>query len=351
MAQLVKDKWSTFEDTESSSELKVTIRTLRKTNLLGELENYKEEEIWQEIERQKQGQEEKTAPKSDIKKPEWELFTNKPRFKNDYLEFEIIEPPKDYQDYIEKIVLVEKLRVVRALIGFTRIEPPYDDLEEKERGEWSPISNKKPEWVPASDTKGEGIFIQFREDALKEWEDRILPSQYYEDIKLAHNQWRQERGLEVEIGFPGLRYMLLHSFSHALMRQFSIECGYSAASLAERIYSSSRDLKNYEGDCMGGVLIYTAAPDSEGTLGGLVSLGQGLTDQINKALEQMRLCSSDPLCSEHSPREGMVSLHVAACHACLFSPETSCEKGNRYLDRSLLMPNLKHLDLAFFGKN
>ena len=51
----------------------------------------------------------------------------------------------------------------------------------------------------------------------------------------------------------------------------------------------------------------------------------------------MRLCASDPLCAEHHPcREG-VTLHGAACHACTFVPETSCERGNKYLDRSVLV--------------
>jgi hypothetical protein len=55
-----------------------------------------------------------------------------------------------------------------------------------------------------------------------------------------------------------------HSLAHALIRQFSVECGYVAASLRERIYSSTPD----EQEPMAGILIYTAAPDSEGTLVG-----------------------------------------------------------------------------------
>jgi Domain of unknown function (DUF1998) len=142
--------------------------------------------------------------------------------------------------------------------------------------------------------------------------------------------------------------MLLHSFSHALMRQLAIECGYAAASLRERIYSSRPE----DDFSMAGVLIYTAAPDSEGTLGGLVSLGDPdvLGRHIDQALEQMRLCASDPLCADHEPSQAPNDLHWAACHACLFSPETSCERGNKYLDRSLLVPTVKAepLDIAFF---
>jgi hypothetical protein len=133
------------------------------------------------------------------------------------------------------------------------------------------------------------------------------------------------------------------------MRQLAIECGYTAASLRERIYSKSPQDDNGP---MAGILIYTAAPDSEGTLGGLVSLGEPatLSRHIAQALDQMRLCASDPLCAEHSPLQNPNVLQWAACHACLFSPETSCERGNKYLDRTLLIPTVKTelAPLAFF---
>ncbi|MBY8849348.1 DUF1998 domain-containing protein, partial [Saccharothrix sp. MB29] len=101
---------------------------------------------------------------------------------------------------------------------------------------------------------------------------------------------------------------------------------------------------------MAGVLLYTAAPDSEGTLGGLVSLGeqQNLGALIERALDAARLCSSDPLCAEHDPREH-ARLYGAACHACLFASETSCERGNQYLDRALLVDTLTSTGPGFFG--
>lgn len=98
-----------------------------------------------------------------------------------------------------------------------------------------------------------------------------------------------------------------------------------------------------------GVLIYTAAPDSEGTLGGLCALGEPkkLVRHLNQALERVTLCASHPLCAEHQPTvDG--SLHSAACHACSFLPETSCEWGNKYLDRSVLVATVERPDLAFF---
>ncbi len=131
------------------------------------------------------------------------------------------------------------------------------------------------------------------------------------------------------------------------MRQLALECGYTAASIRERIYA--REPGDPAGP-MAGVLLYTAAADSEGTLGGLVSLGEpgSLGRHLDHALEQMRLCASDPLCAEHHPHREGITLHGASCHACLFAAETSCERGNKYLDRSVLVHTFGPDQLAFF---
>ena len=151
----------------------------------------------------------------------------------------------------------------------------------------------------------------------------------------------------VQDGFPGIRLVLLHSLAHALMRQIVLDCGYTAASVRERLYSRQ---PGEEGGPMAGILLYTAAPDSEGTLGGLVELGDPLTlgRHLQQALESMRLCASDPLCSEHRPDTHGRGIHGACCHACQFSPETSCERGNRYLDRSVLVNTFSARGTAFF---
>ncbi|MGC1719122.1 MAG: DUF1998 domain-containing protein [Isosphaeraceae bacterium] len=144
-----------------------------------------------------------------------------------------------------------------------------------------------------------------------------------------------------------MRYVLLHSLSHALIRQFAMECGYSTASIRERIYSHPPGGGK---EPMAGILLYTAAPDSEGTLGGLVARGEpmALGRHLDQALEAMRLCASDPLCAEHHPIKDGLTLHGAACHACLFLSETSCERGNKYLDRYVLVSTVESAELAFF---
>jgi len=151
-------------------------------------------------------------------------------------------------------------------------------------------------------------------------------------------------GFNPDDGWPGARYILLHTLSHVLIREFALECGYGTASLKERLYVGSKERP------MAGLLLYTAAPDSEGTLGGLVGLGhpENLGRLLRQALERAQLCTSDPLCAEHNPT-GDASLHGAACHACLYVPETSCERGNRYLDRALLVPVFGGPKLSYFS--
>jgi hypothetical protein len=129
-----------------------------------------------------------------------------------------------------------------------------------------------------------------------------------------------------------------------LIRELALECGYNAASIRERVYADVED-----GRDQAGFLIYTAAADSDGTLGGLVELGkpENLDRLLRQALDRSHICASDPLCAEHDPSKDQ-SLHGAACHACSFVSETSCERGNRHLDRSLVVPTLENPDAAFF---
>ncbi|HWE91875.1 MAG TPA: DUF1998 domain-containing protein [Pseudonocardiaceae bacterium] len=239
--------------------------------------------------------------------------------------------PATAANWLDQVTLVSRLREVSALYGFTRIDAPEWDVTQTPDDRQAPLSDTDPTWVPCAETRGEGIFLRFKENRLAEWE-RSEPVRARERALVdGHRRWRRQRNLTPD-EWPGARYVLLHSFAHALIREFALESGYSAAGIRERVYA-------VEG--MAGVLFYTAAPDSEGTLGGLVSLGRHgrLGPLIDRALAAARLCSSDPLCAEHDPAvHGR--LHGAACHACLFASETSCERGNCYLDRVLLVDTI-----------
>jgi Domain of unknown function (DUF1998) len=282
---------------------------------------------------------------ADLRTPEWQVLSapdeapETPDFK-----LRSVGPPRQYEDRIADVVLVERLREVSALRGFTRLNAP-DDLAAR-GGAVTRLAREAPRWLPCSEVRGEGIFIRFPEQAILAWEQAFRESGAAKSLRQGHEAWRSRRGLPPGEGWPGERYVLLHTFSHALIRELALECGYTASSIRERLYSASGS----DVEQMAGVLLFTAAPDSEGTLGGLVSLGEPehFGPLLGQALERAQLCSSDPLCSEHNPgTDG--STHAAACHACQFASETSCEGGNRYLDRATVAPTLTQSKLAYFS--
>jgi hypothetical protein len=342
LGQLVEQNWAELEECESAREVKL------KNKLLRGLSAYTEDQIWDAVQKQKAGPGAVDTNALDLRDPEWEVFSNPdPALTTRDFVLRAVEPPADYTKVLKKVVLAERLREVRSLIGFTRIESPgdYSEFNELPSERRVGLSRSAPKWVPAADVRGEGVFLQFEEDAIEEWVAKLgaLDDEFFK----AHQRWRSLRGLDPNQGFPKIRYVLLHSLAHALIRQFSLECGYTTASIRERIYSRPPG----ERAPMAGVLLYTAASDSEGTLGGLVSLGEpkSLGRHLDQALEGIRLCASDPLCAEHRPYDSL-TLHAAACHACLFLPETSCERGNKYLDRAVLVSTVQPADAPFFSQ-
>lgn len=349
LEQLVEQHWLELSETESVEDLKLILKIFQKKGELQDFIPYDLDDIWQTIEDRKQGKE--SANPQDLKTPEWQIFsTANPQQNSKEFQLQPVAPPQDYEKYFTQTVLIKKLREVRALVGFTRIQSPGDfaDIGEIPSEYRVRLSRKSPQWVPTTEVKGEGIFLQFNETVLQAWENKPEIRRQETLVLNAHKDWLNSRSIEPDkVKSPSIRYLLIHSFAHALMRQLTLECGYSSASLRERIYS---DIPTSENGSQAGLLIYTSASDSEGTLGGLVNLGEPTTlgYHIAQTLEQMKLCTSDPLCAEHQPDLGTPSLHWAACHGCLFSPETSCEKGNKFLDRSLLIPTLKNTNLAFF---
>ncbi len=348
VAQVVEDNWDLFADVESEDELRLVLRTVIKRNMVPGIERYDAAQLWPEIERRRSG-EVTTDFVSDVdmKVPEWEVLTStRPPVDWPHFMATRTRPPAGLSAWLRSIVLVERLREVNALVGFTRVEPPEEASESDQGVVVAPLANGPPRWVPVNEVHGEGIFLEFDESRIEAWLQTSAVRARDEQIRRGHRAWRTARRLDPKAGYPGIRYVLLHTFAHLLLREVALECGYSAASIRERIYAS----KPGEDVRMAGILLYTAAPDSDGTLGGLVALGEADTLErlVSRALERARICSSDPLCSEHLP-EGDRSLHGAACHACSFASETSCERGNRYLDRALVVPLSGYERAAFFG--
>lgn len=124
------------------------------------------------------------------------------------------------------------------------------------------------------------------------------------------------------------------------MTAISLECGYPASSLRERVYAM---------DGRYAVLIYTGSSDAEGTLGGLVEAGRTISRHVRRALELGSLCSNDPICAYHTPsKHDHHALSGSACHGCLLVAETSCEQRNDFLDRGLVVGTVESLGAEFF---
>lgn len=344
LGRQVEAEWATFEKITNRDRLAMT----RELGLLGDLARHDDDALWRAIEAVRSGEPDDDGV--DLLGPEWALLSapephrNGPDFK-----LRSVAVPHGFNERIASVVRVERLRAVTALLGFTRIDSPRDwgdsiFLPNERR---VALARRRPTFVPAAEVRGEGIFVRLSEAMVDDWVD--AHGRDADRFHAAHTRWRQARNIEpADAGFPGLRYVLLHSLAHALMREVSLECGYPAASIRERIYSRDPDA----GEPMAGVLIYTAAPDAEGTLGGLVRLAEPahLGRILEGALGALRFCTSDPLCAEHDPadQDQATSLHGAACHACLFAPETSCERSNQFLDRAALVETLHAPGLAFF---
>ena len=243
---------------------------------------------------------------------------------------------------IERIVLVHRLREVRALAGFTRFEAVSPNTEgELELGVRRASLAREITWLPAIENKGEGVFIQFGTDAINSWFFNPKVQAHGQRLEAGFAGWLQEQKAS-RLKFPGLPYILLHSFSHLLITAVSLECGYPASSIRERIYALPQ--VGY------GVLLYTATTDAEGTLGGLIQVGRRIQEHIRSALEIGQLCSNDPVCSQHDPQNEHEHryLHGAACHGCVLIAETSCEHHNDFLDRALVVSTVESLQAEFF---
>ena len=341
LAQLVADGWKYFDEISSAAEAEIVAKTLDKSALLPGIEKFTGEQIFSAIESHRNGGE--NPGQSDLKGPEWDVLTSDdPPVDHPHFMSRKVGIPQDFASRIASVLLLERLREVNALLGFTRIESPDEGMGD-EAAPRASLSRTSPTWVPATQVYGEGIFIRFDIDAVNEWAEKHAVEDLDQRLREGHRRWRKRRKLEPNEGYPGIRYVMLHTLAHMLIRELALECGYSAASIRERIYADE------DRSDQSGFLIYTAAADSDGTLGGLVELGkpENLGRLLHQALERTQTCASDPLCAEHDPRADQ-SLHGAACHACSFISETSCERGNRHLDRSLVVPTVENSDAAFF---
>ena len=277
--------------------------------------------------------------------PEWAVLTDEPKYTqmSGSRDFRAVrrDVPEPLQPVVSAVVAVEKLKKVNSFIGFTRIDA-LDRIDDATARVAPLCASGKPTWVPATEDRGEGVFLQFDESVIASWERQVLARPVWQTFRKAHRLNFQRRtsktadDIDPDSRFPAPRYWAIHTLSHLLIRQAAMSSGYGSASLTERIYAWPADDKH---PAAAGLLISTTASDGEGTLGGLVELAKPakLERLVADAVRRGQRCSSDPICSHRAPRGKEEFLHGAACHFCLFLSETSCERTNRFLDRRLLL--------------
>jgi hypothetical protein len=253
---------------------------------------------------------------------------------------------------IRNVVAVHRLREVSCLYGFTRFEAAPTsadgDLEDIQLAVHGAPISRDADWLPAIEQFGEGIFIHFDNGAIRRWLGTDATKARQDKLVTGYHHWAGNFSGKAP-KYPGTAYVLLHSLSHALMAEISLDCGYPASSLKERVYALASPGPDGADDRYG-ILIYTATAGAQGTLGGLVATAPRIAQILRSALERSGICSNDPVCADHEPddRSGDRATHGAACHGCLLIAETSCEMRNLFLDRSLLVPTMAMDGAAIF---
>lgn len=316
------------------------LREFLKALRLHEQVNLTEDELFREIQQRKSRLE--GASTADLRIDEYRQLAvdvELPRDESCEFEVRLEKVPAEVRPWVSRLVRVLRLREVRVLRAFTRVR--YPDPETPEHlPEWAKLSLTPLPWLPAVEVRGEGIFVELNPERVATWATTFQARA--DKINAAFLEDWQRRHKDVEPPFVvSPKVLLVHSLAHALIRQLSLECGYSAASLRERLY--------FEEGCSG-FLIYTAAPDSDGTLGGLARQGRAdaFVAILEGALRSELWCASDPLCitGVHSQSE---KASGAACHSCLLVSETSCEQFNRLLDRQTLVGAPDSPGFGFFA--
>lgn len=342
LRQAVDLTWSDLESVESLTDLEYEMRKAKNRAIL---ENHAPAALLAEVLRRKGGM---SPPPKTVKQAEIETLMSAQDTvgddtpAGDYFarRLDLSAPRQGTAAKLDRVVLVHRLREVRAQIGFTRFEPVVADLEGELSLEVRRASiAREITWVPAVENRGEGIFIALDRTQLRDWRERAAVRKRGESLLAGFQKWQARFGDHSR--FFGLDYILLHSLSHLLITALSLECGYGASAIRERIYAGSEGY---------GILLFTGSPDSEGTLGGLVHAGRRTERLLRDACEVGMLCSNDPVCAQHEPADPREErfLAGAACHGCLLIAEPSCERRNELLDRALVIPTVAEHGSEFF---
>ncbi len=356
LRQRIRDKklWDVLKDAGDESEV---AQLLKLVGFLREaLDGYGVAQIAEAV--QKERNAESGVEERPLRSAEFQRITTAPieqpgvvpNANVPFAAYRVPEARIDLPEGVAGLVVVPELREVRVQVSFSR----FDSISANLQGEYDfeqfkvkpapltlPGGNEK--WLPAAEVRGEGIFVELDEKSVRAWEASPRVKERADRLLRAFEA--DKRG-----DFPGVRFYMLHSLSHLLLTAISLECGYAASALRERIYC------NPPGDVeppMAAILLSTGTTGSEGTLGGLVEEGRRLRRHLREAWEMGRLCSNDPVCAAHDPSSESSDRRTegAACHGCLYIAECACERFNRYLDRALVVPTIGNdASLAYFAE-
>lgn len=323
-------------------------RARRMKRVSAALEGHTNEAAWQEIQRRRGGP---AAPAVGIREAEITTLLSSPDAVGTdqpdgvFFARTVATPGGEpaLTSKVSRVVKVHRLREVIAQVGFTRFEAAVPDVNgelalDVERAALS----QNQDWLPAVENRGEGLFIGFKEDAVRSWFEKKAVKDRTAQLFKGFEAWKTANQA-ASAKFPGAPFIMLHSLSHLLITAVALDCGYASSSIRERIYA---------GESGYGILLYTASPDAEGTPGGLVESADRIDRYLRQAVELGQLCSNDPVCAQHQPdswQEGR-HLHGAACHGCVLLAESSCERRNDFLDRALVVPTVDSDGAAFFDE-
>ena len=278
---------------------------------------------------------------TEIKQMEYNAITHHsdPAYASNKKHFKAEEDslPEYLKTYFKRIIRITRLREVRVLLGFTRVDAPDPDADEQKNIVYL-NKGKTEKWLPAAEVNGEGIFIEFNKETIDEWISKERLKKLSQKYAECYREFCESKGWTVTVD-RNARYVLMHTFAHLLIKQMSMASGYSSSAIRERIYF---------GDEMSGILLYTGSADKEGSLGGLVELGtiSSLNVMMRDAFQEALLCTNDPECMNNTPAGN--NANGAACHSCCMISETACENGNRMLDRGLVVPIAGREDQSYF---
>ena len=138
--------------------------------------------------------------------------------------------------YFSRLLLVDRLRETRAMAGFTRVFP---ETAGRIRELKTMLARSMPAetWLPAYIVHGEGLYFELADERLAAWEQQENVIARVAPLARRFGALQDQRRLDAREISP--RFVLLHTLAHLLINQLTFDCGYSSASLRERLYAST----------------------------------------------------------------------------------------------------------------